>query len=321
MKLAFAAALLVGSTAATISPDGGPTDQGIHSVGVYCKGLELEALSAKALSYTAKALEETFNSVHTAKDGATAHVVANGPMGAVAATNSLRGGVTSKGLGFTMVGGWHCRLCRSDDAALNMIRQAEWETEFAAVLAKAPYEALSNVQVCTIEYDDEDQSSKAVFRSNFDLEKDASVVIGVNCEGADLAELSVPELSAVSKKLKDSYNAIHRAIDGDEISLESLQVEGNRVFSGLDSTVEGWHCRLCRSDDDMEAHNVVFTAVNVGGWHCRLCRSDDATTLAEDDERTLVAWQELFVTSLHSDPAFKKVGECKIHMSYATQAS
>lgn len=139
-----------------------------------------------------------------------------------------------------MVGGWHCRLCRSDDAALNMIRQAEWETEFAAVLAKAPYEALSNVQVCTIEYDDEDQSSKAVFRSNFDLEKDASVVIGVNCEGADLAELSVPELSAVSKKLKDSYNAIHRAIDGDEISLESLQVEGNRVFSGLDSTVEGW---------------------------------------------------------------------------------
>jgi len=65
----------------------------------------------------------------------------------------------------------------------------------------------------------------------------------------------------------------------------------------------------------------VFTAVNVGGWHCRLCRSDDATTLAEDDERTLVAWQELFVTSLHSDPAFKKVGECKIHMSYATQAS
>ena len=94
MKLAFAAALLVGSTAATISPDGGPTDQGIHSVGVYCKGLELEALSAKALSYTAKALEETFNSVHTAKDGATAHVVANGPMGAVAATNSLRGGVT-----------------------------------------------------------------------------------------------------------------------------------------------------------------------------------------------------------------------------------
>ena len=95
MKFAFAAALLVGSTAATIAPEGGPTDQGIHRVGVYCKGLQLGALSAKALSYTAKALEETFNSVHaTTKDGTTAHVVANGPLGAAVATNSLRGGAT-----------------------------------------------------------------------------------------------------------------------------------------------------------------------------------------------------------------------------------
>lgn len=56
---------------------------------VACKGIDYNSLSAKALSFSAKALESTFNSVHKDMDGTTLTSVAS--TGLLIGSGQLRG--------------------------------------------------------------------------------------------------------------------------------------------------------------------------------------------------------------------------------------
>lgn len=79
MKISVAFALLVGSASASKSA----------KVGVTCKNLDVNALTPKALAYAAKAVEMTFNDVHSKE---TAHAVA---VGSFAGDSNLRTKVSS----------------------------------------------------------------------------------------------------------------------------------------------------------------------------------------------------------------------------------
>jgi len=77
------------SVAAAVALSAVTTDAAAVNLEVACKGIDYNTLSAKALSFSARALESTFNSVHKDMDGTTLTLVAS--TGTLIGSGQLRG--------------------------------------------------------------------------------------------------------------------------------------------------------------------------------------------------------------------------------------
>jgi hypothetical protein len=104
MKLSFALASIIAAFASlTVNAD-------IEfAVEVGCNDIDFSDVSAKALAFSAKAVEVTFNSVHHDVDGKTLQqVAATGPILTLSEAGNLRGQSTES------LGNWKCRNCGDD---------------------------------------------------------------------------------------------------------------------------------------------------------------------------------------------------------------
>ena len=231
---------------------------------VACKGIDYGTLSAKALSFSAKALESTFNSVHKDMDGTTLTSVA--ATGTLIGSGLLRGAdsaLTFSGKEAPLKGQdssiddfvsssrlsvrldsqssrnsrkiqssrmyQMCRLCGGDDAAAGLVdasKRKAWESLFAASISSGPHAAFKGASQCSIKVRSNDANQMVALESNVPV----GVEVDVHCDNVNFADLSVRGIAASSHALKETYNSIHQALDGSKLG--NVVMAGNRLRVG-----------------------------------------------------------------------------------------
>jgi hypothetical protein len=291
MKLALTIATLVASTVSAMEQ---------AYIQVDCSGIDHDSLSVKALSFSAKALEATFNAANKRNGGHLSEVSSTGSItkDTNVVSNKLRGGCNfcdddlfqaaltysadlDDGCNCTylvcftccsfyrmlLTLGKHnyCTVC-DDKLVESPEMRNDWEAAFARTIASGPFAAFHQASKCSI------KTGSIENKVNKDTE--VPVTVGIMCQNLDLGDISGRALAFSSKALTDTYNSVYQAVDGS--MLHSMVMSGHYSRANV-----GEGCNFC--DDELFDSSISFTAMVAMSGHasdesvgegCNFC--DDA---------------------------------------------
>jgi hypothetical protein len=269
---------------------------------VKCDGANLNKLYPAEATLVAKALQSTYNKIHSgAGNDSELQNVAHktGDWGCRLCPNDDTA-VASHG---SWTGDWGCRLCPNDDDAITSnIALQVWERELFLTLKDSSH--FKHVGKCYIDMVNTAAEVEEPSTENVNLE--------VNCKGVDFSKLSAAEYTAVGLMLEGTYEKVRGKTGTGDSQLTNIMY----------TTTGDWGCRLCPNDDDATALHGTWT----GDWGCRLCPNDDdasAFFAVGGTGAALKAWENEFEAALQESnhAPFVKAGQCLIRMAAPLQAT
>jgi hypothetical protein len=338
------------------------------NIQVSCANIHFDEISPKALAFGAKALEVSFNKVHDKTDGMSLAKVIATPNGASFAANNQKSVESKKGVRGTATKDLkHCKLCANDDDAVSTNKESLyfaaqateknlkhcklcandddaailldddklklWEGELSAIFAMSPYDSLSKAEDCSIT-----MAPRATVSAIELHNEQQAVTIDIECDKLDFSSAPVRVLSAASKALVESFDAVH-STEGNTLSTVFLAAP-RLSFSDNADNKSVKHCKLCANDDDDAEDAWVIQEPSVGHCklcanddfksttdyaiefsaikHCKLCASDDATILHVSETAVNHAWEQLFLAKMMKEGL--NPGSCKFALSNSAMA-
>jgi hypothetical protein len=296
-------------------------------IDIDCKGVHFDKLSLKALGYSSKALQDSYNKVHKETDNADGFLVHTHFDHVSKKTHVAEGelGMLGKYRPTVYIGGWGCNFCpEDDDSSFLMVGDSgvalhAWESELTSAFVASPHKELAKAKSCKIKAKVRPEAMvesgiETALVSKKHSEEDAifKVEIDIDCKGIHFDKLSLKALGFSSTALQESYNTVHEETDNGDSFLV-----GTHFDHGPKKTdASGLRGMLDVAEGELGMLGKYRPTVYIGGWGCNFCPEDDDSSflMVGGSGVALHAWESAFATALKESPhkELSKAKSCKI---------